>query len=225
MKSVMNTLADCEVYQGILVMKPLNQKVRPLLNDNVPDLWDILTLFQTIHHCGGWDTAGPRLFKTPLNLPHFWCKPERFIHSIGPFPKPQNPFSGFASYERRRWYPTCINHGGGVSDIYVVNIPLRLHLSWENTAHTRYLIHSSALCSRLITAPSGTISKVSWAGLIFRDDTYVNGRKWQYKEAAMHKRGEADRDGWTQRVMNSNTDFNNTVSVLKFVRFVNSEIR
>jgi hypothetical protein len=38
MKSVMNVLADCEVYQSVIVMKPLNQKIQPLLNDNVPDL-------------------------------------------------------------------------------------------------------------------------------------------------------------------------------------------
>jgi hypothetical protein len=66
--------------------------------------------------------------RSPLNLPHFRCKPERFIHSIGPFPKTQNPFSGFASYERRRWSATCRNHGCGVSDKYIVNIPLQLHL-------------------------------------------------------------------------------------------------
>jgi hypothetical protein len=66
MESAMNVLADCEVYQSVLVLKQLNQKIRPLLNDNVPDLWDILTLFQTIRHLGGWDTAGPHIFKTPI---------------------------------------------------------------------------------------------------------------------------------------------------------------
>jgi hypothetical protein len=81
MKSVMNVVADCEVYQSVLVMKPLNQKIRPPLNDNVPDLSGVMTLFQTIHHFGGWDTAGPHIFKTQLNLPHFRCKPERFIQS------------------------------------------------------------------------------------------------------------------------------------------------
>jgi hypothetical protein len=34
----MNVLADCEVYRSVLVMKLLNQKIRPLLNDNVRDL-------------------------------------------------------------------------------------------------------------------------------------------------------------------------------------------
>jgi hypothetical protein len=66
MKSVMNVLADCEVYQSVFVMKPLNQTIQPLFNDKVPDLRDILTLFQTIHHFGGCDTAGPHIFKTPI---------------------------------------------------------------------------------------------------------------------------------------------------------------
>jgi hypothetical protein len=39
--------------------------------------------------------------RSPLNLPHFRRIPERFIDSIGPFPKTQNPFRVFASYGRR----------------------------------------------------------------------------------------------------------------------------
>jgi hypothetical protein len=67
--------------------------------------------------------------RPPLSLSHFRWKPERFIHSIWPFPKTQNPFRGFASHERRRWSTTCTNHGGGVSDSYIVNIPLQLHFT------------------------------------------------------------------------------------------------
>jgi hypothetical protein len=56
MKSAINVLVDCEIYECIFIVKSLIQKIRP-------DLWDILTIFQTIHHFGGWDTAGPHLLR------------------------------------------------------------------------------------------------------------------------------------------------------------------
>jgi hypothetical protein len=43
----------------------------PLLNDNIPVLRDILTLFQTIHYFGGWDTAAPEIFKTSIEPTSF----------------------------------------------------------------------------------------------------------------------------------------------------------
>jgi hypothetical protein len=64
MKSVINVLADCEVYECIVTVKSLIQKIRP-------DLWDILTLFQTIFHVGAWETAGPHIFEVPIEPTSF----------------------------------------------------------------------------------------------------------------------------------------------------------
>jgi hypothetical protein len=119
-ESVINVLADREVCHSVLAMKSLNQTIPPLLNENGPDLWDILTLFQTIHHFEGWDTAYSHIFKTTI-------EPFRVNQNYSfnrAFSENSESFQRICIVWKRRWSATCTNHGGGVSGRHIINILL-----------------------------------------------------------------------------------------------------